>query len=338
MSLSLSLNSPRRVAHPSAEASLALQALYNIALRPHESVIFAGLLSSYVASIAPRATDAFQDGQVYGPWTPTKGMAEADISQWTTLTPNAGSEWPSLGTTLASGSGLTPRRPFSPALGLPPIGLSDPAEGSSRPVSRAEGDGLNGIDEILAQIEDTNELRENEANASVDCPEWLQTRLEDHESDHLGTEFAGDPDKERNGSESSTFSSESPVDQMVGSRTSSPFVSAASMFSVTSASTTIPLVPLPSDTPQDLEKQPTVRPVAKTAASFRSRQQAPKQLDLPIVPFIPPPPMCMFFSPTFRDLQKDKVGVWKGDLSVRGRGGGTFNILIVGEQGSDHLW
>lgn len=48
--------------------------------------------------------------------------------------------------------------------------------------------------------------------------------------------------------------------------------------------------------------------------------------------------MCMFFTPAFRDLQKGKVGVWKGDLEIRGRGGGKFNVLIVGEEGSDHLW
>lgn len=48
--------------------------------------------------------------------------------------------------------------------------------------------------------------------------------------------------------------------------------------------------------------------------------------------------MCMFFSPAFHDLQKDKVGVWKGDLEIRGRGGGKFSVLIVGEQSTGHLW
>jgi hypothetical protein len=46
----------------------------------------------------------------------------------------------------------------------------------------------------------------------------------------------------------------------------------------------------------------------------------------------------MFFSPAFHDLQKGKVGVWKGDLEVRGKGGGKFSILIVGEEATGHFW
>jgi hypothetical protein len=46
----------------------------------------------------------------------------------------------------------------------------------------------------------------------------------------------------------------------------------------------------------------------------------------------------MFFNPSFKDLQKGKVGVWKGDLKIRGRGGGVFSVLIVGEEGSGDLW
>ena len=68
------------------------------------------------------------------------------------------------------------------------------------------------------------------------------------------------------------------------------------------------------------------------------RAAHPTSLVMPTEAFVPPPPMCMFFNPSFRDLQKGKVGVWKGDLSLRGKGGGTFNVLIVGEEVSGHLW
>jgi len=46
----------------------------------------------------------------------------------------------------------------------------------------------------------------------------------------------------------------------------------------------------------------------------------------------------MFFNSSFRDLQQGKVGVWKGDLDLKGKGGGTFSVLIVGEEVSGHLW
>jgi hypothetical protein len=62
------------------------------------------------------------------------------------------------------------------------------------------------------------------------------------------------------------------------------------------------------------------------------------QLALPEASFVPPPPMCMFFSPSFHDLQNGKVGVWKGDLEIKGRGGGKFSVLIVGEEATGYLW
>ncbi|RSH85435.1 hypothetical protein EHS25_004831 [Saitozyma podzolica] len=50
-----------------------------------------------------------------------------------------------------------------------------------------------------------------------------------------------------------------------------------------------------------------------------------------------PSSICMSFSPSFRDLQKGKVGVWKGDLEIKGRGGGKFSVLIVGEEAMGYL-
>jgi hypothetical protein len=32
------------------------------------------------------------------------------------------------------------------------------------------------------------------------------------------------------------------------------------------------------------------------------------------------------------------VGVWKGDLEIKGRGGGIFSVLVVGEEATEYLW
>lgn len=62
------------------------------------------------------------------------------------------------------------------------------------------------------------------------------------------------------------------------------------------------------------------------------------QLPLPSGLCTPLPPMCMFFSPTFHDLKRGKVGVWEGHLKIKGRGGGIFSVLIVGEEATEYLW
>jgi hypothetical protein len=267
-------------------------------------------------SVSSNDIDTDEDQErVYGEWTPVKPVGEIELSEWTTLTP--GGEWPSLSTTLASGSALTPTRPFSPALGLPPIEFSD---SPSRPSSRAEGDGIKGINEILEQMEDGEALREREA-ALAD--QLLPPPNPDTSEDSSPSESVATPRE--------------PANSLV----SSPFVSGSSVLPVPSATpnglAATAVVPSPdpavcAPTPLALS-QPKPVPVLQGG-----RRQRGMQLDISAPAFIPPPPMCMFFSPAFRDLQKGKVAVWKGDLTVRGRGGGTFNILIVGEEGSDNAW
>lgn len=333
LSLSPDHGTSARVGTPSSQAALSLQALYNVAIRPHEATIFAGFLTSYHASTAPTAANAFQDGQVYGPWTPTKGMIDSDLTQWTTFTP--GAEWPSLSTTLPSGSGLTPGREFSPALGLPPIEISTTTDdGNTRPESRGPAEqGVNGLDEILAEMEDTTNLHDpSEPLGQISWGDAMQ-------DPHSSTEPNSEEDvfqSSRLESRLSSSHAESPVEAMVA-LASSPFVSGASTLSATSASTNIPSLSQPLSAPPQKQVVPLAPRVVSPPAP-RVRPSPSLQLSLPDAPFIPPPPMCMFFSPSFRDLQQGKVAVWKGDLVIRGRGGGTFNILIVGEQGSDHLW
>ncbi|BEI85478.1 hypothetical protein CcaverHIS002_0508790 [Cutaneotrichosporon cavernicola] len=330
MSLSLASNgSPNISARtPSASAALSLQALYNVAVRPHEPTVFAGLLSNYVASTAPLAVNSSQDGQVYGAWTPTKGIGEMELSQWTTFTP--GEEWPSLSTTLPSGSGLTPRREFSPALGLPPIDISDPLESGPRPESRGVGDAMTGIDAILAEMEEDERLRETQSGPASDAPsqpDWTNSNSTAQASTQASPIMATPSDSDPFiACPMSSSNAEEPVENLI----SSPFVSGGSMMSsATSASTSIPSLPL----------EPADSGGTVVAVKTTPRPRAPSlQLPLPDVPFIPPPPMCMFFSPAFRDLQEGKVAVWKGDLTIRGRGGGRFNILIIGEATSGDLW
>lgn len=331
MSLSLSPEpgTTANVGTPSSQAALSLQALYNVAVRPHETIVFAGLLSSYVASTAPPAVNAFQDGQVYGAWTPTKGIGEVELSQWTTFTP--GEEWPSLSTTLPSGSGLTPRREFSPALGLPPIDILDSTtRPDTRPDSRGPADGITGIDAILAEMEEDERLRETESvpTGSISQPEWGQSNSSKQASPGPGPSTSDSDPFVVTNRQTSVASTEEPVENAVGSSSSTPHTSRGCMLSATSVSMTIPSV-----SPEASE------PTYVTSPKM-SRQRAPPSLQLPLpdVPFIPPPPMCMFFSPAFRDLQHGKVAVWKGDLVIRGRGGGRFNVLIIGETDSDKLW
>ncbi|KAK4690020.1 hypothetical protein P7C73_g81, partial [Tremellales sp. Uapishka_1] len=100
----------------------------------------------------------------------------------------------------------------------------------------------------------------------------------------------------------------------------------------------------PPSVQTDLRKPITaISPVSMTSPfvtpnSFPARQPPPTHCSIPTKPFVPPPPMCMFFNPSFKDLQKGKVGIWKGDLNVRGRGGGRFSVLIVGEESNGHMW
>jgi hypothetical protein len=187
---------------------------------------------------------------------------------------------------------------------------------------------MTGIDAILAEMEEDERMRETQsgpASAAPSQPEWTKsdsnTQASTQASPAMATPNDNDPFIARPASSSNA---EEPVENMV----SSPFVSGGSMLSsATSASTNIPSVPPEAAETGGMVAVKTPRPRAPTL-----------QLPLPDVPFIPPPPMCMFFSPAFRDLQEGKVAVWKGDLTIRGRGGGRFNILIIGEASSGHLW
>ncbi|RXK37086.1 hypothetical protein M231_05674 [Tremella mesenterica] len=83
---------------------------------------------------------------------------------------------------------------------------------------------------------------------------------------------------------------------------------------------------------------PETVPPTPTSSRSHPHPSVGWKLSMPIEKFVPPPPMCMFFNPSFKDLQKGKVGLWQGDLVLRGKNGGKFGILIIGEAEASDLW
>ncbi|ORY32827.1 hypothetical protein BCR39DRAFT_557390 [Naematelia encephala] len=304
MSLSLSPHADRnvRMPQPSASSSLALQQLYNMTLRLWEAPIFCGLLANYTGASGSNSVN-----HVYGTATPTK---ELDMSMWTNMTPGAGE----LSTLLGDGL-MTPRETQSNPLKSAHDAHDEPQRRSS--ITR-EDDGVKGIDELLAAMEEGRE----EAERSLAAKENIKR-----------------PKSEKWDSTTSTSSSanfhfptpetdvESPVTKSCVQAHPDP--PSAYHFSP----------PESLSSPHVSSSSGEASIVSKAIPASRSaRARHPTSLAMPTVPFIPPPPMCMFFNPAFHDLQKGKVGIWKGDIEVRGRGGGKFSILIVGEEGSGHLW
>jgi hypothetical protein len=74
------------------------------------------------------------------------------------------------------------------------------------------------------------------------------------------------------------------------------------------------------------------------ALSTGSRAPHPTSVTIPTNSFVPPPPMCMFFNPSFKDITQGKIGAWKGELEIKGPCGGTFSVLVIGETGSEDTW
>lgn len=203
---------------------------------------------------------------------------------------------------LLGGSGFTPRGPNAHH------DFHFEPEARRNSTVRTEGDDqARGIDEILAAMEEGQVAHERAmAQATADKDKSRpksSSRPDEFQLPTPETDNSNSP-ADRAPSESRKASDHSP-DSMV-----SPFVTASSA----TASIVSKIVPA------------------------TTRQPHPTSVMIPNATFVPPPPMCMFFSPAFKDLKQGKVGVWKGDLDIRGRGGGKFSILIVGEEKTGHLW
>ena len=225
---------------------------------------------------------------------------DADTTQWINFTPGPVTD----SHHAITGAGFTPRG-----------SVSSPFEFRFEPdlrrssMVRNEGDEqARGIDEILAAMEEGKEAFERAlAHTAADQGQMLKNNCNETsrsaEFQLLTPETDGSDDT-----------------PLVSASRQGSFHSPESMAS--------PYITASSATASIVSK---VLPVV-------SRRHPPTSLMMPNAKFVPPPPMCMFFSPAFKDLEQGKVGVWKGDLEIRGRGGGKFSVLIVGEQSTGHLW
>lgn len=327
---------------PSAHAALSLQNLYNLSLRHWEPSIFSGLLASFNPLDFSPATRArtFLDEQNNQPIVPmvsgSFGVAtpqkELDLSQWTNFDWNSTSQ----------GTGLTPY-------------INGPSAGSSAlanelllgGLSRDE-DQIRGIDEILAQMEENRATAEIKAALSA-MPEPPAEKARPVSAPHQ----MPTPDTDRSDVQSEGQAGSTPSDTRKASFTLTPPSSHDSPIAIAksklpagvpsgqsalarpgkglkSAAVSANQLMTPPDSSQNVPR------ISTTGQSGKKTHQL--SLAMPTTAFVPPPPMCMFFSPAFHDLQNGKVGVWKGDLDIRGVGGGKFSILIVGEETTGHLW
>jgi hypothetical protein len=313
----------QRIPPPSAQASLALQSLYNMTLRKWEASVFSGLLGQFINSTSSHSNNqtarpSFSEAPIYGAATPTKDF---DVSQWTNLTP--GFDW----TTLLNTTGGAEIGPFDPR--------EDYVGGNRRGSIRNEDDQAKGIDELLAEMEEGREANERKASLTKgvtivtpgqttytpgQTPASSTSTIDKGKSRQTHTQTQGEsylPTPETDDSPTNSYnSSQNPL---TPDQAASPYVTGGSI-ATTSASISS-----------------GVSAVSRALSTGSgSRAPHPTTLNIPVNDFRPPPPMCMFFNPSFKDLTQGKIGAWRGDLNVRG--GGKFSILVIAESGTEDIW
>ena len=313
LSLPTSATASNRISPPSAPAADALQELYSLTLKQWEPAIFTGLLANYTASFTPTALVPRDiefpsvSAPKYGASTPVKEFDQSFV-QWTNTTPGLGGDFSVL---FGGSTGLTPRGSTShPSnLGQFEFHFDDQNFTNSETSS--------GIDEILASMDEANEreVARVATSASTTPHTAALTRMPNKRTNSAFQLPTPETDSDNSGYTPQRKSSQSEPHNI-------PTFSPESMAS--------PFVTASSSTPSTSSKE--------LLQVISSRAAAPTSLIMPTDSFVPPPPMCMFFNPSFRDLQQGKVGVWKGDLDLKGKGGGIFSVLIVGEEVSGHLW
>jgi hypothetical protein len=309
---------------------MALQELYNLTLRHWEPSIFSGLLASWSAGMTPTASAPNIEfppvsEPKYGASTPTKEF-DVDLAQWTNLTPGFGGDFSSL-----FGAQSTPRQSISHPSNLGQFEFHMDNDNTHR---GSISNSIGGIDEILASMEKEQEAEDREYHAAATKTAEPVPALVKNES----TPAASQTNSSRSGSTFQLPTPETDSDQVADTPRRQSIIAGAglAMSTFSPDSMASPFVTASSGTTSIISKDLTVVHPANPATNARAAH--PTSLVMPTDAFVPPPPMCMFFNPSFRDLQKGKVGVWKGDLMLRGKGGGTFNVLIVGEEVSGHLW
>ncbi|KAK8864486.1 hypothetical protein IAR55_001736 [Kwoniella newhampshirensis] len=312
-----------RIPTPSAQSAMSLQQMYNLSIRHWEPAIFSGLLGLFTSSSSspPPTTEDMFASQHFGPSTP---MKEQDLSQWMNLTPGA---WSSQVNPIDVAFNA-PKTQADESSAFPfPFNGQLEASGAHRRMSLAKPDGeeshIRGIDEILATMEEGKEEHER---AMVSATMAAQSQANETTSQEEQKQPSSRQNSMVQFPTPETDSSNSPPVRQGGKAFSpismaSPFISSGSTSGI-----------IPSSGSSTTTSAPT------SVSKAQSKPRPTQQLSMPPVDFIPPPPMCMFFNPSFENLTDGKAGVWRGDLEVRGRGGGKFPIIVVGEKGTEDLW
>ena len=243
------------------------------------------------------------------------------MSMWTNFSPGTGD----LSALIPLVSGSTPKHPPAPSA----LGQFEYHAESDRRRRSMTVDSTSGLEALLAEMEEGHAANERAHNM------LLQGTGETYDMKNL-FKSSGEPSQLMR--QSSTY-------QLPTPDTESTSPNGFGGRNVSSAPASCYLSPEGAASPY-VTASTTASSVSRIIPSVdaphvefsTTRVAPPTSLHIPPSNFVPPPPMCMFFSPQYRDLERGKVGVWKGDLEIVGRGGGTFSILIVGEEGTGHFW
>jgi hypothetical protein len=304
-------DSPRsRISNPTAHAALALQQLYNLTLRSWEPSIFAGLLQQWASSHQSQSPFLPENAPVYGAATPTKHF---ESGQWTTLTP--GFDW----SNILNGVGNS---------------VADPREDTVGGHRRSSygNDESRGIDELLAEMEEGREVSERRASMAREREVKIITPGQ--------TTFTPGttPPDDKAKLPASVAKTHLPTPETVSSLSNSP---STQNFTRQNSNRSPPEVEEPDQAKSPYVTGGSVGTSCSTvsrALSTGSRAPHPTSVTIPENSFVPPPPMCMFFNPSFKDITQGKIGAWKGDLDIKGSSGGRFSILVIAETGSEDTW
>ena len=262
------------------------------------------------------------------------------MSQWTNLTP--GFDW----STILNGIG--------PAVTADPFDPREDLVGEHRRNSlRQEEDQARGIDELLAAMEEGRELHEREAQALLQSQSQSQAptnAVPEPKAVSLSLPVSPSltpvqpPASKNKAATTTTTAAENylPTPQTDASESPANYTTRQNSFTAASDQGASPHVTACSYKSAASSALSTVSKALSvgsgSAAAGSSRAAHPTSLAMPVNSFVPPPPMCMFFSPSFKDITQGKLGVWKGELEVKGQSGGKFSILVIGEQGTESIW
>jgi hypothetical protein len=345
---------------------MGLQNLYNLTLRPWEPAIFSGLVAAFAAAnttkpscassqidtvVAARsALDAVLDdvSSASGSIKPTKDL---DSLQRMNVNPAAGYSMIGAGSSIGSDLTQTPLV-FPTTAGAPTTSslafiLVDETNKEqywqSSAVQTGEGDPTMRINDPITAMADDREEQEHQlvalaAATSIQHQRNRAAILTGHRPDAASLRQDGLRGQCRSLADARYghdrvarhWSALSPLGRLERVQPSRLF-GAHTPESAPSSST--PAIPDASPA-----STPTATKVAQKESELGANARPALQLSLPEARVIRSRQCACSFSPSFHDLQRGKVGVWKGDLEIKGRGGGIFSVLVVGEEATEYLW